>query len=148
MKQLIAETEINAPSDVVWKILMDFSAYPEWNPFVVSLEGEAEVGSRLKVKLRPPESRATTMRPKVTALEEGAVFEWLGHLGFAGVFDGRHGFEIESSGERTRFIQREEFTGILVPLLAKWLDKGIKSGFELMNSALKDRAEELAHKRI
>lgn len=147
MKQLSVETEIEAPSEVVWGILMEFPTYPDWNPFVKSIEGETSVGSRLAVKIQPQGSRAVPMRPKVTEFVDGVSFEWLGHLGVAGIFDGRHRFEVEPDGERTRFIQREEFKGVLVPLLAKWLDKGTRSGFELMNRALKEQAEEADQQR-
>ena len=44
-------------------------------------------------------------------------------------------------GRRTRFIQGERFTGLLVPLLRKNLDRGTREGFEAMNQALKARVE-------
>src|SRR5208337_3854746 len=34
MKEIHTEIEINAPAEKVWKVLTDFAAYPEWNPFV------------------------------------------------------------------------------------------------------------------
>jgi hypothetical protein len=43
--------------------------------------------------------------------------------------------------DKTRFVQREEFRGLLVPLMARSLDSGTKEGFVLMNQALKDLAE-------
>lgn len=36
-------------------------------------------------------------------------------------------------GRRTRFIQGERFTGLLVPLLRKNLERGTPEGFEAMN---------------
>jgi hypothetical protein len=39
------------------------------------------------------------------------------------------------------FIQREIFSGLLVPLLKKMLDDNTKRGFEMMNSKLKDKCE-------
>ena len=41
---LRAEIEIDAEPARVWAILMDFEAYPEWNPFITSIEGEQAVG--------------------------------------------------------------------------------------------------------
>ena len=50
-----------------------------------------------------------------------------------------------SSSNKTRrefrFTQREEFRGVLVPLLWKQLDTRTRAGFEAMNEALKARAE-------
>ncbi|HLE55364.1 MAG TPA: SRPBCC domain-containing protein [Thermoplasmata archaeon] len=63
-------------------------------------------------------------------------------MGIPGLFDGEHIFEIEPAGAgRTRFVQREVFRGLLVPVLARSLDRDTKRGFEEMNRALKMRAE-------
>jgi hypothetical protein len=42
---------------------------------------------------------------------------------------------------RVRFVQREVFKGLLVPLFARSLDNNTHRGFEEMNRALKERAE-------
>jgi hypothetical protein len=50
-------------------------------------------------------------------------------LGISGLFDGEHIFTLEPvDGGRTRLRQREVFTGVLVPLLARSLDDGTKKG--------------------
>ena len=141
MKKLIAETMIEAPSTVVWDILTDLDKYEEWNPFIVSSEGEVAEGSRLRNQMRSPGGQTTTFKPTVTAVEANSYFEWLGRLGIPGLFDGRHQFKLEAVGERTRFIQSEEFTGIMVPLFAKMLDNKTRAGFEAMNREIKKRAE-------
>jgi hypothetical protein len=59
-----------------------------------------------------------------------------------GVFDGEHTFSIEPlEDNRVRFIQREAFKGLLVPLFARSLETNTQQGFEEMNHALKERAE-------
>ena len=72
------------------------------------------------------------------------TLEWIGKLGFSGVFDGRHRFEVEASPTGTKFTQSESFDGILVRFLRKSLDTTTKSGFEALNVALKARAESVA----
>jgi uncharacterized protein YndB with AHSA1/START domain len=52
--ELRREIEIDARPEEVWHVLMDFRSYPEWNPFIVSIEGEARPGARLKVRIAPP----------------------------------------------------------------------------------------------
>lgn len=143
MKKLHSETTIYAPPELVWSVLVDFARYPEWNPFVVEVSGAAGAGERLRVRLQPPGGRGVTMRPTVTVAEPPRAFQWLGHLGFPGVFDGRHTFELEPIPGGTRFVQREEFTGVLVPLLARSLDRGTAAGFGAMNRALKERVEQV-----
>jgi hypothetical protein len=51
-------------------------------------------------------------------------------------------FTIEPRGDgHVRLEQRERFRGLLVPLLARSLDRHTLPAFELMNQALKRRAE-------
>lgn len=143
--ELRAEQEIDARPDRVWEILMGFESFGEWNPFIVSIEGDRSVGSRLRVRLRPPGGRTTTFRPTVTTNDPARAFGWLGHVGIRGVFDGAHRFELQAlPGDRTRFVQSESFRGLLVPILRRSLLTGTLAGFEAMNRALGERAEAAA----
>jgi hypothetical protein len=142
MKKLHTEIEINATPEKVWDVLTDFASYAEWNPFVTSAAGKAAVGERLQVRMNPPGGRAATFRPTVTEAQAPMRLEWLGKLLFKGLFDGRHRFQIGATSGGTNFIQSEEFTGVLVPLLARSLDGPTREGFELMNRAIKERAED------
>jgi hypothetical protein len=141
MKTIQAVTEIAAPADTVWAELAAVSTYAEWNPFITALEGELVAGSRLEVRIVPPGGRAMTFRPTIIEVEEGKRLEWLGRLLVPGVFDGRHSFQLEDLGEgRTRLTQAEEFSGFLVPLTGKTLER-TRAGFEALNEALRLRAE-------
>ena len=83
-----------------------------------------------------------TFKPTVVRAVAGQELRWLGHLLIPGVFDGEHIFENSQAGDgRTRFVQREEFRGLLVPVLWNSLATNTKNGFEAMNAALKERAE-------
>lgn len=142
MKQLIAQTEINAPVDKVWTILTDFEKYPEWNPFIKKIEGEVKEGATFKVVLQQPDSKPVTFKPACLWFENNKEFRWLGHLFIPGLFDGEHIFELVNlNNMKTRFIQKEKFTGILVPFLWKQLDTKTRKGFELMNEKIKELAE-------
>jgi hypothetical protein len=83
-----------------------------------------------------------TLHPTVLEAEPNRTFRWLGRLFVPGLFDGEHHFVLEALGDnRTRLIQQERFTGLLVPLLAGSLDEHTLAGFHAMNAALKARAE-------
>jgi hypothetical protein len=140
MKELRTEIEINAPPERVWGVLMDFGAYAEWNPFIRRISGEPTVGSRLEVRIEPPEGRGLTFKPAVRKVQANRELAWLGHLLLPGIFDGEHHLELAPRDGGTLFVQREEFKGILVPLFGRGLEK-TKRGFEQMNAALKRRAE-------
>ncbi|WP_254765740.1 SRPBCC domain-containing protein [Salinilacihabitans rarus] len=145
MHQVEVFEEIDAPPSVVWDVLLEFDAYPEWNPFVRSIEGVPVTGERLRVRIEPPESRGWTFTPAVVAAEENRRLVWVGRLLVPFAFDGYHEFHLEpvDGGERTRLLQRETFRGALVPLLFD-ADR-IERGFRAMNEAVKARAEARAN---
>ncbi len=142
MKQLHTEIEIEAPAERVWELLADFASYPEWNPFIRSISGQPTPGERLEVRLEPPGGRSMTFKPKVLNAEPNRKLRWMGHLLVPGLFDGEHSFTIQPLEEnRVRFVQREAFKGLLVPLFSRSLDTNTHRGFEEMNRALKERTE-------
>lgn len=145
MKSLYTEIEINAPSSLVWKILTDFEDYPEWNPFIRSFESTPEPGRQFSVKIQPPGKKEMTFNPVCLAIFPEKELRWLGHLIISGLFDGEHIFEIKKIDQaHTRFIQRENFKGILVPFLWMLISSSTKLGFDQMNEKLKQRAETLS----
>ena len=142
MRELFTEIEINASSDRVWEVLTDFESYPLWNPFVKELEGSVQIGNRIKTRLQPPNQKAMTFKPRVIKLVPRREFRWLGSLGVPGLFDGEHIFELHPFGpHKVRFVQRELFKGILVPMIMKNIHDDTRAGFEQMNKALKKRCE-------
>lgn len=134
-----AEIEIDAPVAEVWDVLTDFEAYPDWNPFIVSAEGQARVDAQLTNVMRDGES-TTTFTPRVL-VADGHELRWIGRFGIPGIVDGEHHFILEDLGDgRTRLEQGETFTGVLVPFAGSALD--VEDNFEAMNAALKDRVED------
>ncbi len=144
MRTIAVTTNIDAPPAVVWDVLTDADALPEWNPFLTSLVGCLEVGSRIRVRVQPPGGRAMTFRPTVRVLEPARRLEWLGRAGVPGLVDGRHTFELEPlAGGGCRFTHSESFSGVLVPLMAGTLQR-TEAGFVAMNQALRERCEKRA----
>ena len=90
-----------------------------------------------------------TFKPVVLTFKENTELKWLGHLWFKGLFDGEHKFKLIDNGNgTTKFEQSENFSGILVKLFTKSLDKDTKKGFEQMNKELKLRAENTKHYNV
>lgn len=139
--RISTEIDIAAPPEAVWAQLTDLPGYAAWNPFIPSASGTVAVGQRLSLRLQPPGGRSLPIRPTVTEVQEGAVLEWLGHLGVPGLFDGKHRFELTASPQGTHLVHRESFTGLLVRPLRGFLDGGTLAGFRAMNEALRARAE-------
>lgn len=136
-KEIKTSIEIQAPPEIVWKVLTNFQEYKNWNPFLKSIEGDVAVGNKIKIN-----AGGTTFRPTVLVFDENRELRWIGRLLFKGVFDGEHKFIILDNGDSTTtFKHEEDFNGFIVPLLAGKLDVEVQQAFEAMNQKLKEVAE-------
>ena len=136
-KNIETSITINAGAEKIWNILIDFEKYPQWNPFILSIEGVAKEGSRLKANIQ-----GMRFKPLVLAAKKHQEFRWLGHLLFRGLFDGEHYFLLKENNDRTTTLTHgENFSGLLVSVFSKSLDEKTRAGFEKLNQALKERAE-------
>jgi hypothetical protein len=140
--ELVSSVGLAAPPQAVWAVLIDFAAYPDWNPFIVQAEGVAAVGGRLRLRMQPMNGSAVSLRPTVVEVLPCRRLRWQGRLGVPGLFDADHVFTIEPQGaSASRLVQREQFSGLLVPLFKGSLNRGTLPAFHAMNTALKERAE-------
>lgn len=141
MKNIETEILIEAPIEVVWRVLMNFEAYRHWNPFL-TIEGEAVLGNKLDVIINM-DGRKNFFKPKVVVCDEGRQFEWMGKLLLKGLFAGNHYFKLHPVTEfQTQLVHGENFSGILQgPIMKKIREKTIR-GFETMNVAMKEYAED------
>ena len=69
MKALQSEIEILASAEQVWQLLTDFASFPQWNPFIRHINGEACEGAWLEVYIQHVgvggmKSRPTVLRAK------------------------------------------------------------------------------------
>lgn len=141
--ELTTDIQINASPEKVWSVLTDFENYPLWNPFITSINGEVIMGKKITVRIVPPGNKGMTIKPEVKVMVPNKHFSWQGHLLVAGIFDGEHAFElVENLNGTTTFIHSEQFNGLLVPFMKKFLDQQVKMGFELMNQKLKETVEQ------
>ncbi len=129
--------QINATPDKVWKKLISFEDYPNWNPFIKELKGDVKVGNKINVN-----AGGMNFTPEVLAFTENKELRWIGKLLFTGVFDGEHKFElIDNKDGTTTFNHSEIFKGFLVGMFKNKLMRDTKSGFESMNQELKNLVE-------
>lgn len=142
MREIVTAIDITGSPERVWKVLTAFDEFPLWNPFIRKVSGELQEGRRLEVHIQPPGHRTMIFRPVLVRVQPPRELRWLGRLWLPRLFDGEHAFIIEDLGaQRVRFVQREQFRGILVPLLWVFVGLDTRRGFEEMNLALKHRVE-------
>jgi len=139
--EIRSELEIEAPAAEVWGILTDFPRYQEWNPFITEIESDKIVGGPLRLLLSLPEGRDYRLKATLLRIEEDYELRFRAHLLFPGLFDGEHFLRlIALEPGRTRFVQGENFSGVLLRFSGRTLTQ-VARGFDYMNEALKRRAE-------
>lgn len=141
MRHLQTEIIINASPEKIWSVLMNFEAFPDWNPFIIYIDGEHKVGTKLNITVEPPTKKAMSFKPAVLACIPEKELRWIGKGPLPGLFSGEHYFKLEKINETScKFIHGEKFKGILVGMMKSTLDK-TEEGFQLMNEALKKECE-------
>lgn len=142
--EIRTEIEIAAPPSEVWRVLLDFRRYPEWNPFIVQLKGEAKTGASLHLTISLPDSNSErALRAELLECEPEGELRWLGHLWMKGLFDTEHFVRLEARGAGTRVVHGQDFSGILLRFLMPRVTEAAR-GFVYMNQALKRRVESRA----
>lgn len=142
MRHIETVIDIDAPARLVWSILTDFRSYAQWNPFIIAAAGEPVQGARLKITVAPPGRKPMTFRPVIQVAARERELRWLGRFFFPGLFDGEHTFRLEQRRDACRFHHAERFSGLLLERLGEPLFEATRQGFEAMNEALKERAED------
>jgi hypothetical protein len=139
---------IEASSEVVWAVLSDFERYPEWNPSVPSIAGELQVGSTVSLTLAMPGRPSPNVKARLVEVEPQRRLRWHGNVGADRLFAGDRDFVIEpAGGDAVRVTHVEDVSGALFPVFRLVMGSAIQRHHDGFNTALKQRAEELAGRR-
>src|SRR5438067_756307 len=142
MRELRAEIHISAPIHQVWQVLTDFDHWKDWNPMVNQASGTASVRSKLKLTMRGPDSKdAMTYEPIVLELAPPKYLRWRATMMSGFMFTNDRVFELKEKNAGTEVINREEFSGLMVPLFWTKMNQFVVPMLEKMNNALKDKME-------
>ena len=140
MRLIDTHIDIDAPAHVVWKIMDDLPAYPEWNKIVVSLTGRTTLDKFVTLDFRPEGLIPMPMKSRITRVVPLRELRWQKVV--PGIMRAEHIFILKPTGPNTcRFINREYFSGLMAALIWKKLDPSLHKGYNEMNLALKSRAE-------
>ena len=145
-----ASVVIDAPVDVVWKVMLDTGSYGEWNPFVEKAECAATaVDEPIVLHVRWANGRTTTSPERISVVDaphdEGGVrratlaYVYEGLPAKLGLVKGiRYQRLAQEPGGPTRYDTVEEFSGPLVRLAGP---QRVEDGFCRHAEALKVRCE-------
>lgn len=138
MREYRASTTIKASPETIWTILTNGTAYPEWEPNTVRIEGRIAPGEKLVAYSKLSPGRAFPV--KVSEFVPGRKMTWTGGMPL-GLFTGERSFTLASGSDGlTEFTLREVFSGPLLGLFAGGLPD-LNTAFAQFAASLKRRAE-------
>ncbi len=141
MYEIRKEIEIEGSVEQVWEVLTNFSRFPEWNPVIRQVTGSLAVGQTVVIFVTGPAGE----RPwsvEVAKVHAERELAWKFYERTPLLYRGEHIFRMEPIDQhRTRYIDRETFQGLLVPLRRRDLGTKTKAGMVAMGAALKHRVE-------
>ena len=141
MKENRNEIEIQSTPERVWEVLTGFRQISRMESITLPCRRQIIVGEKVDLTAKSA-SKDMNLLCTVTAVEPNRQFSWKFHVVLPFLFRGEHIFKIEPiDGHKVRFIDREIFHGLLVPLQAKNLETNAKPAMIAMGEALKQRAE-------
>ena len=142
MRELQAVIQISAPIDLVWQVLTDFDHWKEWNPMVNQASGSASVRSKLSITMRGQNAKdAMKYQPIVIEVNPPKSFRWRATMLSGLIFTNDRVFELREINGGTELINKEEFSGFMLPLFWKKMNEFVVPMLEKMNKALKDKVE-------
>jgi hypothetical protein len=143
MNRITTSIDIAATPAAVWKVLMDWSRYAEWNPMLRAIEGQQRKGSKITVSIASPVG-TLEIPAVVTRLVTNSGITWHSKMRLSGLFDRDHIIELSPASAGVRVTQTQTFAGILAPGASVVATGTVRDGLAKMNTALKDRVESLA----
>jgi hypothetical protein len=137
--------EIAASPPRVWDVVRDFARYPEWNRFLLEVEGKLAVSAPIRFRFELPRGLRMNATATVLKVEPARELRWAGQLLWPWLFRAEHYFVIERvEVERVRFLHGEIFSGLLLPLAWLILRGHGPPVYEQMNADLRQRCEKTA----
>ncbi len=135
---------VEAPAETVWRVIVDFDAYPEWNPFVVGCSSTLVPGEPIdmRVALLGP---TLPQRETIFEHEPGRRMVYGLAPNFTGALASNRTHEVEPLGpESCEYRSHFELSGWLSPVVRVLLGARLRAGFTAMSEGIRVRAESIA----
>lgn len=139
---------IDASPAVVWTVLTNQQAYPEWNPFVIQSESTFRVGDPIVMRVRVLPCFA---QPQTEFIMEHEAEKLLSYgikgdpLGALKSFRSHRLSALPDGG--TRYQSFFQLSGWFAPVVGILLGRNLRRGFREMSQAIADRAGKLARSK-
>ena len=143
MNHITASLDIAAPPEAVWRVLVDWASYPDWNPTLRAIAGQPRKGAKITVSIASPVG-TLPIAAVVTRFAVNTGLTWHSKLQVSGLFDRDHIIDVEPAAGGSRITQTQTFAGVLAPGASVVATRTVRDGLARMNAALKERVEAAA----
>lgn len=136
--------EIDAPSDLVWRVLTDVDSYGEWNPFVPACSTTLEPGSPIDMQVRLVGPNPKAQREYIRSHTPGKEFSYAMKPAPLGVLRSERSHTVTALADgKTRYDSHFQLEGPLSPVVGGLLGGALRKGFGSMTEGVRLRAESL-----
>jgi hypothetical protein len=140
-------TGVQAPAEIVWEVISDFTTWSDWNPIHPRIEGELRIGTPLTVDVVLGEGQASTIQPVVQDWVPFEQLHWRTKR-LRGFVTAIRYLEIENMGpSNATFSNGELFMGPLVRWVSRDERRKLRGAYTRMGEAVRDHAEALWSQR-
>lgn len=140
-------TGVQAPAEIVWEVISDFTSWSDWNPIHPRIEGELRIGTPLTVEVVLGEGQASTIQSVVQDWVPFEQLHWRTRR-LRGFVTAIRYLEIENMGPaNATFSNGELFMGPLVRWVSRDERRRLRAAYTRMGEAVRDRAETIWSQR-
>ena len=134
---------IDAPVELVWKILTDFENYEKWNKFCPSIKTELKLGATVDMMV----DLGNGLQPQIEIMcliEENKAIAWEMTMDSKDVLYACRTQTLKKISEtQCSYITVDDFAGELTAAVIESQGENVERGFNLCGSGLKAYAESL-----
>jgi uncharacterized protein YndB with AHSA1/START domain len=137
--------QIEAPAAFVWRVLVDYERYPEWNPYTIAVDTTLELGDRIDLTLPQVDGSDGTFinREFIRIVDPPHHLRYDTGEEMPGIHGQRDQWISELGPGHCEYYTTDTLIGELADLVMETTGEWIKNGFDSVAIALKARAEEL-----
>lgn len=134
-----SEIEIKAPPQVVWKKLVNFDGWKDWNPDIVNAKGQAVANTTISIITKG--NKGSQFEPLILEAAAHHKLYWRDKIVAYFVFTNDTSFELKKTPLGTKLIHKEYYSGMLSPFFHEQISKEVPAVLISMNRSLKKQIE-------
>ena len=141
-RSVTAYAEINAPVDAIWRALVDFKRYAQWNPFTPLVATDLAIGSPVTLHVDMPGASRMIRTEWINLVEPEQTICWGMHIGHPVLLCANRWQILRPlDDDRAEYRTEDKMSGLLTPLVMARYGGAMQQGFQSVADGLKHWVE-------